>query len=192
MAAASLSRSIEICNPISIRDVRGPDLPTLLALNESAVPHVNSIGLEVFTRFMTEARYFRVAEEDSQPAGFLIAFSPEAGYQSVNFLWFRARYTDFLYIDRVVVCAARRGSGIGGALYRDLQRFCSRFASMLTCEVNIRPSNEASMRFHRDFGFEQVGTQSTEGGHKLVSLMAKGLPAAAEAEDAALLNGENG
>ncbi len=172
---------------ISIREVRGPDLPALLALNECAVPHVNSIGLEVFDRFATEARYFRVAERDSHPVGFLIAFSPEAGYQSVNFLWFRERYTGFVYIDRVVVSAARRGAGIGGALYRDLQRFCSRFASMLTCEVNIRPSNEASMRFHRDFGFEQVGTQETEGGYKLVSLMAKALPSAGEGEDAALL-----
>jgi predicted GNAT superfamily acetyltransferase len=37
--------------------------------------------------------------------------------------------------------------------------------------VNTRPKNEGSMIFHKQYGFNQVGTQTTENGKKEVSLM---------------------
>lgn len=44
-------------------------------------------------------------------------------------------------------------------------------AGVMTCEVNIQPANASSMEYHRQFGFNQVGEQQTDGGSKVVALM---------------------
>ena len=51
---------------------------------------------------------------------FLLAFDQGAPYDSPNFLWFRARYPRFVYIDRVAVATSARGRGLARTLYRDL------------------------------------------------------------------------
>jgi len=45
----------------------------------------------------------------------------------------------------------------------------------MTCEVNIRPSNEISMLYHERMGFRQIGSQETNGGEKEVAFMEKKL-----------------
>lgn len=160
-----------------IRDVRGADLAAVHAINEAAIPHVNSISLERFENFTRDAAYFRVALLDAELAGYLVAFAPGAPYDSLNFLWFQERYTDFIYIDRIAVAASARGRGVASSLYRDLFQFAPTLTGLLTCEVNTRPVNAASMAFHTGFGFREVGTQQTEGGAKSVCLMAVELEA---------------
>ena len=39
---------------------------------------------------------------------FLLAFDQDADYDSPNFLWFRARYPRFVYVDRIVVAESAR------------------------------------------------------------------------------------
>ena len=39
----------------------------------------------------------------------------------------------------------------------------------MTCEVNITPKNDISMKFHKKYGFKEV-SQRTENGKKLVSM----------------------
>lgn len=170
------------CAPVSgaprqarIRDVRGADLDAVHAINEAAVPHVNSIAAHRFQGFITEAVYFRVALLAGQVAGFLVAFAPGAPYESVNYRWFQERYQDFIYIDRIAVADGARRRGIAAGLYRDLFRFARPRTALLTCEVNTRPVNAESLAFHGSFGFREVGTQETEGGAKAVSLMAAAL-----------------
>jgi predicted GNAT superfamily acetyltransferase len=46
-------------------------------------------------------------------------------------------------------------------------------APVMTCEVNIRPSNEGSMLFHERMGFHQISSQEIDGGQKEVALMEK-------------------
>ncbi len=70
-----------------------------------------------------------------------------------------------------MVDAACRGAGLGKALYRALRDHAAGRTELLACEVNERPANEASMRFHERFGFRVVGRQETEGGTKKVALM---------------------
>lgn len=174
---------------VRIRDVRPGDLARVEILNESAIPHVNRIPHELFERFRKEAAYFRVAERDDVAErdgvllGFLIALAPGTDYDSPNFLWFRERYESFLYIDRIVVDEAARGLGVGTLFYRDLERIGrEREVPRLTCEVNLRPANDGSLRFHQRFGFEMVGRQETEGGAKEVALMACGVRPSTEAD----------
>ena len=160
---------------VTLRAVSLDDLATLRVLNEAAAPHVNSLSLAEFDWFRVHAPYFRVAEQAGNIVGFLTALTPELSYASANFEWFQAHRERFVYIDRIIVAEAARGSGVGRQLYQDLSEFAAPFADLLTCEVNIRPPNPGSILFHERMGFRGVGRQETEGGKKEVVLMERGL-----------------
>ena len=160
---------------IVIRDIVTADMDAVLHLNESAVPNVNSIDLETMRWLATHADYFRVVEADTDIAAFLIGLGPGLDYRSPNYQWFCHSYDDFAYIDRVAVAKAARRQGLASGLYADLQCAVAATVPVMTCEVNLSPPNEASMRFHRRLGFEQVGSQFTEAGAKQVALLAKRL-----------------
>ena len=164
-----------------IREVTEADLPEIRALNEAAVPHVNSLPLEEFNRFRGEAAYFRVACEQTanQSAdqativALLVAFLPGADYVSENYRWFGARYGRFIYIDRIIVAPRARGAGVARALYGDLEAYIDGRADRMTCEVNIRPPNQPSAQMHQRLGFVEVGQQDTDGGRKRVSMLCR-------------------
>ncbi len=149
------------------------DLAWILDLNNNAVPHVNALGLQVLREMQGQSTLFAVARVQGDAAGFLVAFGPGADYSSPNFLWFKANLPSFLYIDRAVVHPDFRRRGVGTALYGEAIRLAGLRAVPLTCEVNVRPPNEASMRFHLGLGFREVGRQDTEGGKKTVSLLSR-------------------
>ena len=156
-------------------DITAADLEDVLALNEASVPHVSSIDLEQMQWFAANAAYFRVIRHHGGLAGFLIGLGPGLDYASENYRWFSRNYRGFGYIDRVVVDPAARRLGIASRLYDDFASTLEREVPYLTCEVNIRPPNASSMRFHEKFGFVRVATQETEGGTKEVALMEKKL-----------------
>jgi predicted GNAT superfamily acetyltransferase len=92
-------------------------------------------------------------------------------YDSPNYRWFAEHCEQFLYIDRVVVSSKCRGQGLGDRLYEDLIAYArQQGVPQVTCEFYIDPPNEVSRRFHRKFGFREVGTQSVAAGTKRVSL----------------------
>ena len=156
-----------------IRDVEDADLITVLSLNESVVPAVNSIDIAQMRWFADHAAYFRVASSGSTVAAFLIGMRPGTSYQSPNYLWFCESYREFGYIDRIAVHESARRYGLATRMYRDFETRLPAQVNVLTCEVNIVPPNESSMRFHERYGFRQVGSQLTDGGDKQVALMAK-------------------
>jgi uncharacterized protein len=155
------------------------DYPALLDLNDSAVPNVNSIPLATLEHLHRQSAYLGVARRGGERLGFLLALPESADYDSINFGYFRRNYPRFIYIDRIVVGANARRSGIGAALYADLQRAIAGGWPLLTCEVNVRPDNPRSLSFHEQLGFESVGEQDTEGGSKRVRLMALAVGSAA-------------
>ena len=159
----------------SIAPLRTEDLAWLTALNKACLPAVNDLDAGALGGLVAAAVYARSVWRGGQPLGALIAFGPEAEYDSLNFLWFRERFPDFLYIDRVMVDDAARGLGIGQLLYRDIAAFGQGTYAMLACEVNERPPNPGSMRFHEKLGFAVAGRQQTEGGAKSVALLTKPL-----------------
>jgi len=158
-----------------VEDALREDLDIVGVLNEAEIPHVNSIDPAGFIWFLEAADYFRVARDGDTIAGFLIGFLPGRAYDSLNYRWFGDRYASFLYVDRIVVSPVARGLGVGRKLYEDFAGFGAGRAERLTCEVNVRPPNEGSLRFHHKFGFTEVGRQETEGGTKEVSLLAMDL-----------------
>jgi len=164
---------IEAQQRYRIRDVAPGDLDEVLRLNESVVPAVNSIDIRQMRWFASHAAYFRVAVRDSELGGFLIGLRPGTDYASPNYRWFCERYDDFGYIDRVAVAAEARRHGLATRLYRDFERSLPKSVGRLTCEVNIEPPNESSMRFHAGFGFRRIGSQLIDNGSKRVALLTR-------------------
>lgn len=156
-----------------IRDIGARSIPAVHAMNEQALPHVNSVTAAFFDARIEDESYFRGVYIDDEPAAFLLALNEAADYDSLNFLWFRTRYPRFVYIDRIVVGPDQRRAGLGASLYADLLAWARGRTPLLACEVNLRPANEPSLRFHEKLGFSPVGTQDTDGGGKTVSLMVR-------------------
>ncbi len=146
---------------------------SVLALNEWAVPHVNSITVAELAALADQAFYFKVAMRDDQVVGFLLTLTEGADYESLNYQWFSQRYANFIYVDRIVVSPDHGGLGIGRQLYENLQTEGAGRAPLIACEVNLRPANPNSLAFHHKQGFQEVGQQETEGGQKVVCLMTK-------------------
>ena len=156
-----------------LRPGREDDTPALLMMNEAEVPAVSPMTAESFAALKAEAESLTVVARGDEVGGFLLAFAPGAAYASANYQWFCARYQRFSYVDRIVVAPAARGYGIGQRLYELLERHARELGrDMLCCEVNVRPMNAGSLRFHKRHGFHEVGQQDTDGGTKRVSMLA--------------------
>lgn len=159
---------------LAIREVLDGDLATVLALNNAAGPGILPIDFARLRRLYEEAAYFRVAEIDGQIGGFLIALRPDADYDSPNFAWFKARFPDFVYIDRIVISLPFRGHGLGRIFYADVQSFAEVRSPVLTCEVFLDPRDDVAVLFHGTYGFREEGQQTLANGHR-VSLLGKEL-----------------
>ncbi len=125
--------------------------------------------------FSSHATYFRVASNGDELAAFLIGLRPGTRYASPNYRWFCEKYGDFAYIDRVAVSSTARRHGLAARLYDDFARAVPASVGLMTCEVNIKPPNEVSMRFHENLGFHRVGSLRSDGGAKEVAMLAKDL-----------------
>ena len=142
---------------IVIRDVREHELDSVLALNNNAGLAILPLDTGRLQRFHDRAGYFRVAERDGNLAGFLVGFGHESDHDSSNFTWFRERYPQFFYIDRIVVASRRRGGGVGRAFYADVQSYAELRYPQLACEVFLDHGADPALLFHGSFGFREVG-----------------------------------
>ena len=158
----------------------------VLALNNAHAAELSWLGPERLAALLGQAFY---ARQIGAAAAFLLAFDETADYDSPNYLWFRARYPRFVYVDRVVVEPAARGHGHARRLYADLvARAADAGHGIVVCEVNSDPPNPASDAFHAALGFTEVGAASIHGGAKTVRYLAFPLPPAkGETSPAALL-----
>ena len=154
-----------------IRDVVEADTPALLALNAESERFLSPLDTSRLRWLLGMAAYQRVIDLGGGAIAFLLALREGAAYDSPNYRWFAARYSRFLYVDRIVVAAAEQGKHLGAALYDDLFAVAKNAGiATITCEFDIDPPNEASRRFHARYGFREVGTQWLGGGKKQVSL----------------------
>jgi hypothetical protein len=142
---------------IVIRDVREHELDSVLVLNNNAGQAILPLDAGRLQRFHDQAGYFRVAERDGNLAGFLVGFGHESDHDSSNFTWFRERYPQFFYIDRIVVASRRRGGGVGRAFYADVQSYAELRYPQLACEVFLDHGADPALLFHGSFGFKEVG-----------------------------------
>jgi hypothetical protein len=160
-----------------IRNIAEGDADWLHALNEACLPAVNQLSHDRLWSLVGKTAVTRVAEVDGQAVGVAMTLAPGIDHDSMNYLWFDARMDDFLYLDRIMVADSARGHGVGQALYQDIFRIAAERPGTraVTCEVNLKPFNRGSLRFHAALGFIAVGEQDTEGGKKAVCLMRRGV-----------------
>ncbi|HJN74634.1 MAG TPA: GNAT family N-acetyltransferase [Myxococcota bacterium] len=153
-----------------IRPLSPEDLDEVLAINQSNRPAVGDLDMRRLRELVGWSSHFLVAGGPEITA-FLIVLGPGEPYGSLNYRWFEERFDAHAYVDRIAVHSDHQGLGLGARLYQELFRLEPLLPT--TCEVNIRPMNAGSLRFHRRHGFEIVGEQDTEGGDKRVALMAR-------------------
>jgi predicted GNAT superfamily acetyltransferase len=159
---------------VPLRPVLADDVPRIVELNDAAAPAVPVTAPADMERLLTLSSLALAAVgADGQVDGFVIALDPGSVYESENYRFFEDRGTPHVYVDRIVVDAAARGSGLGRLLYDAVfERARSTGRTEVTCEVNLEPPNPESLAFHRRIGFAQVAEQSTKGGSIRVALLA--------------------
>ena len=157
-----------------LRPVLPADLPRLVELNDAAAPAVPVTAPAELERLLALSSLALAAVgADGEVHGFVIAVDPGAAYDSENYRFFEERGTPHVYVDRIVVDAAARGSGLGRLLYDAVfERARSTGRGEVTCEVNLEPPNPESLAFHERLGFRRVAEQSTKGGTIRVALLA--------------------
>ena len=157
-----------------LREATINDLETIRAINEDAIPAVNTVSTEEFLWFFERSLYFKVSvDEKEQVCGFLLVLPADLNYESLNYRWFSKNFSDFAYIDRIAIKNEFRGKGIGKSLYLDLEQYVEKDIKRIACEFNIKPENPISKNFHEGLEYKNVGTQLTEKDTKEVSLMIK-------------------
>ena len=146
---------------MATRDIAHQDLDWVLKLNtdnEEKLSPLDSRGLWS----LIDASYCALATTDQ--AGFMVAFDHNCDYGSPNFLWFKDRYPQFVYVDRIAVCDAARGQGIARRLYEALfHRARADHLGFIGCEVNMNPPNPGSDAFHARMGFVVTGQAQLDG-----------------------------
>ncbi len=156
---------------MSIMPIMRADEPAVLALNNAYAEELSWLEAERLHFLIGQSFYARrVGELDA----FILAFDQTAGYDSPNYLWFRARYPRFVYVDRIAVAVHARGRGIARYIYEDLFAVAARAGhELVTCEINADPPNPASDAFHASLGFQEVGEAVIHGGRKSVRYFAR-------------------
>ncbi len=151
------------------------DIDAALELNNLNAPAVGEID-RTQLEFLIEHSLYSFAIGADTLHAFCITFAPGAPYTSVNYQWFSQNYSEFVYLDRIVVSEKMRNNSLGAKLYAAVEQrmIKDRCAPILTCEVNLNPPNIGSIRFHNRIGFREVGQQDSKPG-LTVSLLAKNL-----------------
>jgi uncharacterized protein len=139
----------------ALQRLRDLDLAPFLELNNRHSVELSALDASEFARLVGCAFHARAT---LQPLSFLLAFDATAPYASPNYLWFRARHSRFVYVDRIVIEPVGRGQGIARQHYLELFDAVRTAGHALVCaEVNSDPPNPASDAFHTALGFTETG-----------------------------------
>jgi len=156
---------------VTVRDAAPGDEDFILALNAACVPAVGDMPREKYRQYAGWAYRVLIAEAGGEPAGFVILIRPGSAYPSDNYAWFETAFDRHLYVDRIAVNEAARGTGAGRALYEAAIRMaCELGEERVTAEVNEDPPNPESMAFHTKLGFRHLLSR-TSGSGKVVAML---------------------
>ena len=137
----------------------------ILKSNNINKPQVGYLTEKKLESLIKQANYCKIAKLNGELSGFLLCLPENQDYDSINYQWVSKRYSNFIYIDRISVLPKFQNEKIGSALYTDLINFSTLEGyNDILCEVNIKPANPGSIRFHKRFDFEECGSQFKEAG----------------------------
>lgn len=137
------------------RAVEDRDHDWIVALNQmhvQATAPMDNAGLQ---DLLGDCAFTCIAEDQ---AGFVLCMDHTSTDDGPNFNWFKSRYDQFLYVDRIVVDLSKNQKGTGRALYAQVFAEAARRNLPLVCaEVNTDPPNPISIAFHEKQGFQTAG-----------------------------------
>ena len=137
-----------------IRQITPQDLASVLAINNEAVPAVNALTASELSDIVNISEKAWVVDEGDKIVGVLIVLGPRESYGSANYTWLNSQFTNFCYVDRIIIATSGKRKGYGKALYLALEEHAvSTGVEMLLCEVNVEPENPQSMAFHESLGW---------------------------------------
>ena len=143
---------------------------SILKLNEANLPALGSLGTtEKVSKLYTLSSCFYLVFFKNELISFLVLMDENSGYQSPNYLFFKSRFKQFSYIDRVAVSSKYQRKGIGTYLYNQITDLIK--GQKLCCEVNTMPMNVTSFNFHHKLGFNVL--EERPFGKKKVAMMLK-------------------
>ena len=144
-----------------IRNAQKKDYPEILKLNQKDVEMLSPLDDNILSKMDELSEIFQVIEQDNKVVAFILAFKDGCDYWSDNYRWFLDNYTNFIYIDRIVIDENYRREGLACKLYEFTFDYALKNNNDLICaEIDIEPEyNLPSMRFHKKMGFREVGTR---------------------------------
>ena len=138
------------------------DLDSIWSINEQGLPGTGQVSKEGILQLLEFSSLSLGAYREGELLGFVICLPPKTAYGSLNYAWFNKRFDAFLYVDRIAVSKELRSRGIGTMLYEHVVSYSIKHNLPVAAEVNLKPPNPGSMRFHSRFNFEQIGTLQHE------------------------------
>ena len=133
----------------------------IYSINQDNVPEVGSLdSLDQQRKLLSISSYHSILLKDGELIGFAICFRESLQYWSENYKYFENKLDQFLYVDRIAIRSEYRRQGYAKKMYEDIFNFASEDDLPVTAEVNTKPANQGSIRFHEYMGFKEVGQRS--------------------------------
>ena len=154
---------------MEIRALQKSDSISIWEINEQGLPGTGKVSEQEILDLLNYSSFSVGLFDGNSLLGFVICLPPKTAYESLNYLWFNERYDDFLYVDRIAVSTENRNQKIGSKLYQAVIDTASKLGVPTAAEVNLRPPNPDSVRFHQRHGFTEIG--QFEHGQKAVIMM---------------------
>ena len=157
-----------------IKDITPEHYAQILRINEQFVHWLSPMDEDELKYVLSIADY---KQQIAEGQGVLIGYPHDADYPDhKNLIWLRRHVQDFFYIDRIIIDESSQGKGYGRRLYQDIESYAlTRGYKALACEVNTRPDNPGSHKFHEAFGFESIGEENYPNYNKAVRYYKKNL-----------------
>lgn len=142
---------------MDLRELTHHDVGSMWVINEQGLPGTGQVSKQQMAALLNLSALSLGVFRDQELLGFVICLPPGTSYGSLNYAWFNQRFETFMYVDRIAVAQHQRDQGIGSMLYDEVIARSDEQGVPVAAEVNSRPPNPGSVRFHERFRFKQVG-----------------------------------
>lgn len=142
---------------MDLRELTHHDVGSMWVINEQGLPGTGQVSKQQMAGLLNLSALSLGVFRDQELLGFVICLPPGTSYGSLNYAWFNQRFETFMYVDRIAVAQHQRDQGIGSMLYDEVIARSDEQGVPVAAEVNSRPPNPGSVRFHERFRFKQVG-----------------------------------
>ena len=145
---------------------------SIFNLNQLNIPALGSLeDLNHLENLFNSSSFIALIKINNNLVGFAIIMNSLSEYSSPNYLYFKKKYNDFMYIDRIAISEKYNRKGFGSLIYNELYNQSKNLGIPLCCEVNTKPINQQSLDFHKKLEFLII--EEISFGKKIVAMLVK-------------------